>query len=417
MRNERRPRSEITELQTQKLRALVRHAYENVGLYRDLYDRAGIKPDSIRSIDDLRWLPTVSKQDLLNSDDSHYLDRRQKDRRKLLSVRTSGSSGVALKIYFDRSYDQLRKAQYLRPYLTNGRRLTDRVLRFCAESSPPNKWFSNFGILRESFVYANSDIEDHIQRIAAERPDIIQGYGSELSLIAQAILHEGAIIPKPRIVFTDSELLTPGARQRISEAFGVDVIDVYGAFEFGNVAYECDQHNGYHLAEDCVITEFLNDDGDPAEPAQEGELVFTTLHNFSMPLIRYRIGDAGCYSLDDCPCGRTSMRMTKVLGRMNDFAVCRDGRRKSPLAFLGRFKRLMDDSVYEFQVVQRGVDDFEVRAVPRQALDRGLVESMKAILTAEFPGAAVRVRPVSSIPRLSSGKYKAFVRENDDGAH
>ena len=414
MRNERRSRTEITELQTRKLRQLVKHTYENVTLYRELYDGAGLTPDSVERIDDLRLLPTVSKRDLQNVDLSDCLDR-QRDADNLLSVRTSGSSGLALEIFFDRSYDQLRKAQYLRPYLTNGRRLTDRVMRFCAESNPPPKWFTSFGLLRESFVYANSNIDDHIQRIKAERPNVIQGYGSELSLIAQAILNGRASIPKPRIVFTDSELLTPGFRNLIEEAFGVDVIDIYGTYEVGNVGYECTEHNGYHLAEDCVITEFLDHEGNPVEPGQEGEIVFTVLNNYSMPLIRYRIGDAARYSLEDCPCGRTSIRISHILGRLNDFAVCRDGTRKSPLALLGRFKVLLGDLVYEFQVVQRGTDDFEVRVVPKKDLDTNLEQSMRAILTTEFPGATVRVRSVTSIPRLSSGKHKAFVQEHDHG--
>ena len=410
MRNERRARAELEARQLEALRTLIRHAYGHVRIYRELYDDAGVEPRDLRSLSDLRFLPTISKRDLQACEPADAIDDRIEDRRTLLSIKTSGSSGASLEFFIDSGHDQLRKAQYLRPYLSTGRRLRDRLLRFSSETTAPQSWFNKIGLMRERLIYADSDVAKHIDTIKAEQPDIIQGFGSELVLIAREILDTGLRVPSPRLIYTDSELLTGGFRKIIEQTFGVPVLDVYGTYEIGNVGYECTEHSGYHLAEDCVITEILDEAGRPVEPGMSGELVFTSLHNTTMPFIRYRIGDSASSSPTDCACGRTFKRMTGLQGRMTDFVRCEDGSLRSPTALIGAFDRLAD-RVREFQVVQQEIDSFEVRVVPKGTLDPDLEYALRAALTTEFPRAAVRVTAMASIPRSASRKYKAFVQE------
>lgn len=413
MRNETKPREKILALQLKKLRNLVHHAYQNVPFYKELYDSAGVKSVDIQTIDDLRFLPTISKKDFQKREITNYLDQENNNIDSLKSIKTSGSSGLSLEFFIDHQYDLFRKAQYLRPYLTNGRKITDHVMRLCSDSGVQQRMMQKIGLLRESFFYANSNTADQIKILKKICPDIVQGYGSELALIAQDIIDYNIEIPKPKIIFTDSETLSIGIRNLIKKAFSADVIDIYGTYETGNIAYECADHCGYHICEDCVIVEYLDQDQNPVQPGQYGELVFTVLNNLTMPFIRYRIGDIGSYSSKPCPCGRTFLLMNKLMGRLADYAICAGGKLKSPTAFIGAFDALANQ-IREFQVIQTEIKSFEVLVVPKHELSVGLENAIRAALLAEFPNSTILVKSVTVIERLGSGKFKSFVQKSDN---
>lgn len=409
MRNERRPRKEILAAQEMSMLSLVRHAYKNVPFYKVLYDEAGISPSDIRSLADLKYLPTISKSDFSKHDVVNYLDKNNNETSALLSISTSGSSGKPLTFFVDKGYDQFRKAQCLRPYLSNGRKITDHVLRVSERSEVRQKWFQKIGLLRESFIFANSDVRAQVAQLIRLKPDVIQGYGSELQLLAKEIISSGIQIPKPRIIFTDSELLTPDSRELIKIAFSSDVIDVYGTYETDNIAYECSEHSGYHIAEDCVVMEFLDEQMQPIQAGADGEIVLTVLHNHTMPLIRYRIGDVGSYVLDNCRCSRSFPLMKQVVGRLNDFAITETGALKSTLGLLVNFKD-MTDKVTEFQIQQKDINYFEVYIVPKETLTKNISDEFEFELRSEFPNAKILVKSVERIERTAAGKFKAFVQ-------
>ncbi len=409
MRNERKSRKFILAYQLNRLRYLVSHAYQNVPFYKHLFDQAGVKPTDIQTINDLKYFPTISKKDYHTENISSYLDKNSQIE-LLKSIKTSGSSGLSLEFFVDHEYNQFRKAQYLRPYLTNGRKITDHVLRFCSESGVQQSLIQKIGILKETFCYANSNTLRQIELINKIRPKIIQGYGSELGLIAQEIIDQKIEISKPKLVFTDSEMLSLGTRNLIRKAFSADVIDVYGTYEAGNIAYECKEHSGYHVAEDCVLIEFLDQDQNPLPPGEKGELTFTILNNLTMPFIRYRIGDIGSCNLKQCSCGRTFLLMNNLSGRLVDFAICDDGSLKSPTAFIGVFDALADQ-IREFQVRQININEFEVCVVPKNKFSLELQNSIKSALHVEFPKATILVKHVNRIERGAAGKFKSFVQD------
>src|SRR5690606_29417699 len=147
------------------------------------------------------------------------IDQRIQDRTKLISISTSGSSGRSLRFYVSQRYDQFRKAQYLRPYLTNGRRFTDTVLSIT--SSPPLgvRWFNRLGLLQEHRIHPRTDARQQLRRFQEIRPDILQGFPSCLVLMAKALGEEKVNVPRPRWIFTDSELMTTEQRRIIEGTF------------------------------------------------------------------------------------------------------------------------------------------------------------------------------------------------------
>ncbi|MFQ5963204.1 MAG: phenylacetate--CoA ligase family protein [Candidatus Scalinduaceae bacterium] len=412
MRNERHSLDELISIQNIKLRHLIKHAYENVRFYRDIFQEIGLHPEDIKSVDDIHKIPIIDKNDFHQRPYSDLLDKRIKNKERLIPINTSGSSGSQLKFYIDHNYDQFRKAQYLRPYLTNGRRLSDMVVWLRAYDAPKKKWFQRLSLMREHRVYSGLNLDNQIKIIKEMKPAILQGYGSVLALLASKILEYDIPIHTPRIIFTDSELLTEEMRQKIEKVFNAEVIDIYGTYETDNIGYECSKHEGYHIATDCVIMEFIKD-GKRARPNEEGEIVCTVLDNFAMPFIRYNLHDIGSYTLKPCSCGRSFLLMDKIAGRSNDYLVHENGLKKSPFTFIRRFKHL-SNSMREYQMIQEDINLFKILVVPGHEFNCKTEQNVRENTWKEFPKAQINIKIVKKIDRDKSGKFRAFISNVKD---
>jgi len=257
--------------------------------------------------------------------------------------------------------------------------------------------------MRVETMGSNEDVGTQIRRIKKLRPSIIQGYGSVLALVASTVMDEKIDIPLPRIVFTDSELLTPSIRHKIEQAFHAPVIDIYGTFETDNIAYECSEHKGYHIAMDSVVMEFIKD-GRWVKPGEQGEIVCTVLDNYAMPFIRYNLHDTASFTNAKCACGRSFPLMAMIGGRSDDYLLYPDGRKQSPMRLVGHFD-LLADAISEFQIIQKAINNFEVKIVSRSNTSEVLQRKVRETVLNEFPSANVTVKFVDTIDRESSGKF------------
>jgi phenylacetate-CoA ligase len=411
--NAKKSRRRLQRIQDRLARDLAEHACANVEFYRKLFLDAGVRPQEIRTAADVSRLPVIDAARLRAAALAERTDRRATDRSRLVEIGTSGSSGVPYTFYVDRGYDRFRKAQYLRPYLANGRRLSDVVLRLSdvdpalgtARARPDKGWFRRTGLLREYRLFAGEDPEHQLREIDRLRPDVIQGYPSSLGLLSSKILDERREVHRPRLVFTDSELLAPSTRRRIERGLRAPVLDVYGSFETDNIAFECSRREGYHVACDCVILEIVKD-GRTVEPGTPGEVVCTVLHNRTMPFIRYNLHDIAAYSRRPCSCG-SSLPLLQVLeGRSDDLAVDATGNARSAWTFLDAFDELWP--VREYQIVQTRVDHVEMLVVPADGYDESAASLLRAYMRQYFPNATTEVRIVERIERGPAGKHKIF---------
>lgn len=403
MRNERRSLDELIHMQNKALRKLVKHAYNTVAFYKELFDDNSLVPDDIQSIEDLYKIPIIDKKLLLKNSYDRLISKVY-DINNIKPIRTSGSNGFPFLFYIDHSFDQYRKAQYQRPYITNGRRFWDDAVLFSIHGTPEKKWFQNFLLMQNKYISTVINIDDQIQIIRKNGSPIIQGYPSVLNHLATKIIEEDIVVPKPRLIFTDSELLAPNIRRNIEIAFRTKIIDIYGTLETDNIGYECNYHKGYHLAIDSVIIEFISE-GRATKANEEGEIVVTILNNFAMPFIRYNLHDIGSYSEISCPCGRTFPLMNQIKGRDNDYLVTDDGK-KIPFLNITSFDMLVPH-VHEYQILQENINSFKVYVVPGQTYNHGenvIVQTLKNF----FPKAKVTVDIVQEIKREPSGKFKAF---------
>src|SRR5690606_33754784 len=145
---------------------------------------------------------------------------------------------------------------------------------------------------------------------------LLIGYVSMLREVARELDRP---LTSLRAVQSSAETLTDEDRAIIEEGVGAPLYNRYGAREVGNIAHECDHHNGLHLEMEHSIVEIVDDAGRPlTEPGAEGDVVVTSLTNGATPLIRYRLGDIARVGQRSCPCGRGSALLDAVLGRITE---------------------------------------------------------------------------------------------------
>ena len=412
--NEKKSLDELLHRQWVKLRHLLSHAYHHIPFYCAKFKQVGFHPKDFRTLDDLNQLPIISKVDFYERPSTDYIDKRIGHQATLKPVKTSGSGGQTLKFFIDHRYDQFRKAQFLRPYLTNGQKLTDRVVSFCGRPRERKKFFEHFSLLREKQIASHLDPETQLEVLRQIKPDIVRGYPSVLALVGAKLLAQKTPIDYPKRVFTDSERLTPAMRRSIETAFRRKVIDIYGTLETDNIAYECAHHSGYHMAIDSVIMEFLND-GHPVEPGESGEIVCTVLENFAMPFIRYRLNDFASYSAKSCPCGRSFPLLQRLEGRTHEYAVTINGERISSTSLLAELDGYAG-YIEAFQIVQEDFDRFHLFLITGNQYGPSVAEKIRTSVTNYFPEADVQILPVERLPREKSGKlmpFKSFVRTTE----
>jgi phenylacetate-CoA ligase len=410
LRNESLSAAELCERQTGQVRMLVRHAADRVPFYRDLYAARGIRAGALDTLKDLQALPIVDKAMLRAAGAGTISVDAPADG---VTINTSGSSGEPFRFRIDRRYDQWRKAQYLRPYLSAGQRLRDKVFRLTGRPKRRLPWISKLGLLREWRMHSAAEPARIIEAWRQARPDVLQGWPSALRSLAYHCIEAGQpLTPAPRLVFTDSELLLPDTRELLRRAFGSAPIDIFGTFESDNIAFQCALRNGYHIAVDSVVLEIVRD-GTAVAAGEEGEIVVTVLKNLTTPFIRYNLKDIGRLSPQPCACGLPFPLLAVVQGRLTDLLVLPDGRRCTPQGIFARMNNF-SETVRQYQLRQRASGDFEFLIVPARPLaDPDLAEIADAVRPT-LGDANIELRLVDVIPPDPSGKGRLFVSQPGD---
>ncbi|TFG81265.1 MAG: phenylacetate--CoA ligase family protein, partial [Chromatiales bacterium] len=170
-----------------------------------------------------------------------------------------------------------------------------------------------------------TDVSEQLDWLLQEDPDYLITHTSNLGALAELSLRKRVRLPRLRQARSFSEALRPALRETVRAAWGVEIADVYSCEEAGYIALQCPQHEHYHVQAENLIVEILDADGKFCAPGETGEVVLTTLHNFAMPLIRYRLGDYAEFG-DPCPCGRGLPVLRRIHGRQRNMLRLPDGR-------------------------------------------------------------------------------------------
>ena len=356
----------LEKMQFKKLREILKYAYENVSFYHQRFKSVKVKPDDIKSVEDLYRIPILTKSEVQRSFSSLISKRIPIDQCE--RVETSGSTGIPLTVVAEKEASYISKANELRHYIDNGGSLVkDRFVLLALGRRPEKRtpfgvFLKYLGIFRSIKMCILDPLEDVFDGLVNFKPDVIKAYPSYLLLLAREMGKRGNVI-HPRFIWTNGELLDAKSRKLINSAFGTEILDGYGCAEAGYVAWECTEHVGYHINIDTVVTEFVKDDEQVAH-GESGEIILTPLWNYAMPLIRYRIDDIGTASNERCPCGRGLPLMKIIEGRSEDFIVLSDGRVISPLVTLAFFQGT--EGIAEYKIIQERKDFFVIEIVPKE---------------------------------------------------
>lgn len=406
-------KNELEELQNEKLRKLIEHVYKNVLYYREIFDTRKLKPKDIKTKEDLKKLPFLTKEDVRKNRDKLLA---QNFNRSLLSkAYTSGTTGTPLDLFRDIYSINFENASILRQWRWAGYKFDSRraVLRGdlivpAAQTRPPFWRYntSENALLMSSYHLSSKNIPYYLSKIEKFRPDYIQAYPSSIHLLAAYMKENKINAISLKAVFTSSEMVTPKIRALTEEYFCCQVYDYYGLAERVIPIMTCEKGR-YHVIPEYGIAEFITFDGDKTE------LIGTGLTNFAMPLIRYKTGDIVIcdHKGTKCSCERNFNLVKEIQGRSNDFIVTPDGRKIGNPTLTHLFYGV-DNNIIESQILQEKMDEIIIRVVP----DKSYSDKDKELLAKKTRGLLgksikIKIELVDSISRTKEGKFRAVVQK------
>ncbi len=323
------PRAKIRELQLERLRYTVRYCYERVPFYKRKLDAAGVRPDDIRSLDDLRRIPPTVKTDLR---DNYPFGLFAVPMQQIVRIHaSSGTTGKPTVVGYTKHDLEI---------------WSDCMARLCAAAGATSD-----DIVQISFGYGMFTgalgLHYGLEKLGCTVVPNSSG-NTEKALMFMRDFKTSALVATPsyalymaetakkleypmsdyhlRLGLFGSEGCTPEMRTQIETAWGLFATDNYGMSELmgPGVSGECTERDGLHINEDYFLCEVVDPDTlDPLGEGETGELLVTTLTKEGIPLLRYRTRDITRIVYAPCKCGRTLARMDKIKGRSDDMLKIR----------------------------------------------------------------------------------------------
>lgn len=417
------PREELKKLQGERLCRQVKRMYERVELFRKRMDEAGLKPEDIRGVEDLKLLPFSYKQDLR---DYYPYGLFAEPMENIVRVHaSSGTTGKKIVVGYTRKDLEA---------------WADCVARMFTAIGLDNRDFIQVAYGYGLFT-GGLGAHEGAQRIGATVIPISSGnthnqiqtmvdFGStalcctpSYAMYLGEAVNEAGLRDKIKLkagIF-GAEPWTEDMRHAIEDSLGLKAYDIYGLSEImgPGVAYECSEQEGMHICEDMFIAEIIDPDtGEVLPEGATGELVFTTLTKEGFPVIRYRTRDICTLIYEPCKCGRTHIRMKKPQGRSDDMLIIR-GVNVFPSQIEEVLLRVNENVTPNYQIIVDRVnnnDTFDINVEMSEKMfgdDVRTIELIERKITGELRsvlgiGAKVHLVNPKSIER-SEGKAKRVI--------
>ena len=330
---ETQSRAEWDALKLDLLKKHIHHAYANSPYYKTSFDAAGVHPDDVKSLADIRRFPFIEKKVLRERQEAlpPFGDLVAVPERDIVYISaSSGSTGVPTASPFTaQDFDDWMDYE-ARQFWSSGLRPEDRYCHSLNFSlfvgGPCVLGAQKLGALS---IHAGTVPSERLLAIAKQfQATAIWTTPSYAWYLGETAVKEG-IDPEKDLaikrIFVAGEPggSIPETRQRIEALWGAKVYDYYGLSDiFGSCAGMCEEQHGLHWAEDHILVEVLDPETqEPVAEGERGELVLTTLKKAARPMIRFRTGDIVSFTNEPCTCGRTSQRMLGTHGRLDDMLI------------------------------------------------------------------------------------------------
>ena len=324
------PAEELKKYQLEKLKQQVKHCYENSSFYRKKFDSVGLKPEDIRTLDDLQKIPFTVKNDLRDNYPFGMVTVKPDEVVEIHA--SSGTTGnPIIGAYTKSDMDVWSELMARSIYATGGRQQDVIHIAYGYGLFTGGLGF-HYGAQKigTKIIPASGGMTQRQIKLMKDLGATILACTPSFAVyLAETMAKEG-IDPrkdlKLRIGMFGAEPWSNQIRERLEKDTGINAFDVYGLTELcgPGVSVECEEHAGLHIWEDHFIIETINPDtGEVLSPGEEGELVFTALTKTALPMLRYRTRDISKIITEKCKCGRTHARMMRVHGRSDDMLIIR----------------------------------------------------------------------------------------------
>jgi len=401
---------EIEAYQNEKLRELIRNAYENVPYYRERWKASKISPDDIRSREDLPKLPIVTKEEV-RQHTSKFISQKA-PRPRLFSRHTSGTTGTALHFYMTREAIAFQWAVWWRHRLRFGvapgtwhaNFTGQRVVPITQRTPPYWRWNRPMRqVLINMQSLAPGKIGSIVDLLNSRHFEFYTGYPSFIHMCACNATDLGLRLSNPpRVIFTGAENVLDFQRRDIEAFTGAIVTDHYGCTEACVNASRCPKFVYHEDFEFCIMEGIQRDPRDSFKT-----IVCTGFACDAFPFIRYEVGDMAVWQEGKgCDCGRSSPVLLRIEGRCDDYVVTPEGAHIARLDYL--FKDALN--VKEAQIIQEKLGEVRILLVRRDTFTaKDEAEMRRDIKTWLSPSLVVVFDYVDEIPREPNGKFRAVL--------
>lgn len=409
--------------QTTQLQSLLRTAFKRVPFYREWAKKEAATAEDFRSPEDVRRLPLISKQLILENWEAFV--RENRCRLFYSTDATGGTTGQQFRFLTDNA--AYRKEQgfmshmwervgywIMAPKATlRGRAIHNPKTANCWTYTPIHNelTLSVYELTERTLpAYVTACVEFGVQ--------FLHGYPSAISILAKLLdshPDQQARFPKLIALLITSEALLPGQRELMERVFGCRLFSWYGMSEKVILAGECEKSSLYHVFPQYGITELVDDEGrNIDEPGVEGELVGTGFLNSVMPFIRYRTGDASSWVAGACEhCSRQYPRLASVRGRWSqkEGLVSRDGRFLTVTGVVGAMHGPEFSHVERFQLYQDTPGRVELRILAGEGFGERDLRRIRNALEAKLTDFELEIKLVDNIPLTPRGKAVHLIQK------
>ncbi len=324
------PREKLRSLQLERLKRVVKYAYEKVPFYRKRFDTSGIKPEDIRSLEDIKYIPFTSKADLR---EVYPFGMFAVPLSEIVEIHSSsGTTGKPVVMGYTKNDIEVWKEVMARSITTMGVTREDIIQIAYGYGLFTGGLGFHYGALAIGATIVPASAGNTRRQIELMRDfgtTVLCCTPSYALYLAEYAKDEMGIDPsslKLKAGSFGAEMWTEEMRREIEKRFGIKAYNVYGLTEIigPGVAHECSEQKGLHIWEDHFYPEIIDPEtGEPLPEGERGELVLTTLTKEGVPMIRFRTRDITAFISGECPCGRTAIRIERIRGRSDDMIKVR----------------------------------------------------------------------------------------------